>query len=196
MPHTAQPLPTALAGCQSSSSCLVLLLLPLLTPSAPASSPCPPLRHYKGSLTTPPCQTKLGAHVEWFVMQTPVTIAVDQMYTFTSYFANLEKVSHPVTTYHPPLAPTSATPTTSPHATPATTTLSPPCPRLTPSPPAAAAAASSGLRRPREPPHPGRAQDHRHLRARQHPDRRQARCRQDQAVQVDKPADLPPSACT
>lgn len=49
------------------------------------------IRHYTGSLTTPPCQTKVGANVQWFVMQTPITIAADQMFTFTSYFANLEK---------------------------------------------------------------------------------------------------------
>jgi hypothetical protein len=30
---------------------------------------------------------------QWFVFETPDTVTVQQMYTFTSYFATLDKVS-------------------------------------------------------------------------------------------------------
>lgn len=51
------------------------------------------VRHYTGSLTTPPCQTKSGGKVEWFVMQTPDTVTTTDLYQFTSYFSSLDKVS-------------------------------------------------------------------------------------------------------
>lgn len=45
--------------------------------------------HYEGSLTTPPCQTKTGGKVLWYVFQNPATISLPQLFFFTSYFEDL-----------------------------------------------------------------------------------------------------------
>jgi carbonic anhydrase len=45
--------------------------------------------HYKGGLTTPPCQKKKGRYVKWYVFKTPNTLSYNQLYFFTSYFKDL-----------------------------------------------------------------------------------------------------------
>lgn len=65
-------------------------------------SPCASIRHYTGSLTTPPCQPSDTGKVQWFVMQTPDTVTTEDLFMFTSYFANLDKV-RPTEPSVPPL---------------------------------------------------------------------------------------------
>lgn len=45
--------------------------------------------HYEGSLTTPPCQKKIGKNVLWYVFKTPATLSFPQLYFFSSYFEQL-----------------------------------------------------------------------------------------------------------
>ena len=45
--------------------------------------------HYEGSLTTPPCQKKIGRNVHWYVFQTPAQLSLPQLFFFSSYFEQL-----------------------------------------------------------------------------------------------------------